>query len=121
VYLVDDTAGDAYTLGTELGPDVNYQAEFAKLWGFPFAGGASRNWTKDVLEIYLHLNVVDNWDEALYETVKASNGALGAGGGAPRQPWAPAFSTGDGSSSSRSHSASFLLSFITALNINTWW
>jgi hypothetical protein len=89
VYLVDDTAWNVYALGTELSPKGDYTVEFAKAWGFQFRGAS--NWTRDVQKIWSNLNVVDNWDATLYATVKSSNGALGAGGGAPLQPWAPTF------------------------------
>ena len=39
--------------------------------------------------IYAALAVVDNWDFSTYSRVKGSNGGEGAGGGAPRQSWAP--------------------------------
>lgn len=41
--------------------------------------------------LYQNLYVVTSWTEANYNQVKASNGAMGVGGGAPRQPWAPPF------------------------------
>ena len=42
-----------------------------------------------VLAIRRALHLVDNWDEARYNAVAASDGAEGAGAGAPLQPWAP--------------------------------
>src|SRR5205807_3770336 len=36
-------------------------------------------------------NAVDNWNFGTWQTVSASNGALGAGLGAPRVAWAPDF------------------------------
>src|SRR2546422_553426 len=41
--------------------------------------------------IFGALNVVDNWDAATWQTVSASNGTQGAGGGTPRVSWAPEF------------------------------
>ena len=42
-----------------------------------------------VLAIRRALHLVDNWDEVRYNAVAASDGAEGAGAGAPLQPWAP--------------------------------
>src|SRR5689334_20912459 len=39
--------------------------------------------------IYAHLHVVDSWNLDMFTKVRASSGTLGAGGGAPLQPWAP--------------------------------
>jgi len=41
--------------------------------------------------IYEVLSVVNSWNETVYEQVQQSHGKLGAGGGPPRQPWAPPF------------------------------
>src|SRR5438309_1698122 len=52
-------------------------------------GGAIRH----ALKVNLNggLGVVDNWSYATWQLASASNGALGAGLGVPRVPWAPDF------------------------------
>jgi len=89
LYLVDDSFWDSIAIETETSPSGVYTDQFQQGWGFQFRSN-SNTWAKDVQIIYRHLSVVDNWTEDLYNTVMASNGSMGTGGGAPRQPWAPA-------------------------------
>jgi len=88
LYLVDDSYWDAHALETETSPEGVYTDQFEKAWGFAFRSN-NNEWARDVQIIYKTLSVVDNWTESLYQQVQASNGAQGAGGGSPRQPWAP--------------------------------
>ena len=90
LYLVDDSAWDAIAIETELQPDGDYQEQFKEATWFSF-GGRGTAWSNDVLKLWQNLYVVDNWNEDLYNTVAASDGSLGSGGGAPLQDWAPEF------------------------------
>jgi hypothetical protein len=91
-YTVDDAAWSTYAIATEYSPSGKVDDEFAAAWGFPISP-ASRNvpWARDMDRIFGALNVVDNWDAATWQTVSASKGAQGAGGGTPRVSWAPEF------------------------------
>src|SRR5207245_9321253 len=65
---------------------------FAVAWEFPCVpAGRAVPWALDMGRIFGALNVVDNWDAATWQTVSASNGTQGAGGGTPRVSWAPEF------------------------------
>jgi hypothetical protein len=94
-YAVDDTAWSVYAIETEFGPQGRVEDEFSAAWGFPI-DPASKTvpWARDMDRLFGALNVVDNWDEAQWLAVSSSNGAQGAGGGAPRVGWAPEFGTG---------------------------
>jgi hypothetical protein len=109
-YIVDDTYyNDIMTLCGELGPNGGVVAEFEKAYGYTTYGtGPNSSWVTDINKyelsfflyakkqtniyknrIFASLAAVDNWNFDLIQYVQASNGALGAGGGAPLQPWAP--------------------------------
>mmetsp|Transcript_33846 Transcript_33846/g.46392 ORF Transcript_33846/g.46392 Transcript_33846/m.46392 type:complete len:1310 (+) Transcript_33846:70-3999(+) len=91
VYLVDDSGWDAFALITELNSAADYKNTFRTAYGFDFfaAPGNENVWAKDVRKLFSLLSIITNWNAATYNTVKASKGTLGVGGGAPRQPWAP--------------------------------
>lgn len=91
-YTVDDAAWSVYAIATEYSPSGKVDDEFAAAWGFPISP-ASRDvpWARDMDRIFGALNVVDNWNQATWDQVSASNGTQGAGGGAPRVSWAPDF------------------------------
>src|SRR5437867_8660335 len=91
-YTVDDAAWSVYAIATEYSPSGKVDDEFTTAWGFPISP-LSRDvpWARDMDRIFGALNVVDNWDAATWQTVSASNGTQGAGGGTPRVPWAPDF------------------------------
>jgi hypothetical protein len=94
-YTVDDTAWSVYAIATEFSPAGRVDDEFNTVWGFPINPSTKTvPWAQDMDRLFGALNVVDNWDQASWSTVSASNGAQGAGGGAPIVPWAPDFGTG---------------------------
>jgi len=94
-YAVDDTAWSVYAIETEFGPQGRVEDEFSAAWGFPInAATKGVPWARDMDRLFGALNVVDNWDEAQWLSVSASNGAQGVGGGTPRVGWAPEFGTG---------------------------
>lgn len=76
------------SLFVELGPGGDARAEFAETYGFPLSPAAGL-WSADLDRIVGALRVVENWDEATYQRVSRSEGAEGAGGGAPLVRWAP--------------------------------
>ena len=91
-YVVDDAAWPVYAISTELSPDGRVEDEFEAIWGFSMTPESRDTpWARDMDRIFLNLSVVDNWDEATWQEAAASNGAPGAGGGAPRTAWAPDF------------------------------
>ena len=91
-YAVDDTAWSVYAIATEFSPQGRVDDEFSTAWGFPInAASKGVPWARDMDRLFGALNVVDNWDEAQWLTVSGSNGAQGAGGGAPIVVWAPEF------------------------------
>lgn len=92
-YVSDDAFWSVYGIMTELSPDRDVIDEFNDTWNFPMnvAANADTPWSRDLHTIFGALHVIDNWNEALYNTVAASNGTLGAGGGAPWVAWAPDF------------------------------
>ncbi|TMA05066.1 MAG: hypothetical protein E6J93_04910 [Methanobacteriota archaeon] len=91
-YAVDDTAWSVYAIATEFSPQGRVDDEFSTAWGFPInAASKGVPWARDMDRLFGALNVVDNWDEAQWLTVSGSNGAQGAGGGAPIVAWAPEF------------------------------
>jgi len=94
-YTVDDAAWSVYAVATEYSPSGKVDDEFAAAWNFTISP-ASRDvpWARDMDRIFGALNVVDNWNKATWDQVSASNGTQGAGGGAPRVPWAPDFGPG---------------------------
>lgn len=59
-YLVDDSGWDAVNICTEHGPDGTVLKEFVKVWGFPFEGGATATFSKDLNIILTQLQVVVN-------------------------------------------------------------
>src|SRR5437867_536807 len=94
-YAVDDTAWSVYAIATEFSPQGRVDDEFSTAWGFPInAASKGVPWARDMDRLFGALNVVDNWDEAQWLSVSASNGAQGVGGGTPRVGWAPEFGTG---------------------------
>jgi len=94
-YTVDDTAWSVYAIATEFSPAGRIDDEFSATWGFPInAATKTVPWARDMDRLFGALNVVDNWDQAAWQAVSVSNGAQGAGGGAPSVPWAPDFGTG---------------------------
>src|SRR5712692_1587704 len=94
-YTVDDTAWSVYAIATEFSPQGRIDDEFNAAWGFPISPSSKTvPWARDMDRLFGALNVVDNWDATQWAAVSASSGAQGAGGGAPRVPWAPDFGTG---------------------------
>src|SRR5881396_764870 len=94
-YAVDDTAWSVYAIATEFSPQGRVDDAFSTAWGFPInAASKGVPWARDMDRLFGALNVVDNWDEAQWLSVSASNGAQGVGGGTPRVGWAPEFGTG---------------------------
>ena len=93
-YLIGDSGWDGAIFEVEYSTSGDYLIQFQKAYGFSFQNGYlnENNWTKDIRKMLNKLSVVTNWNEASYATVATSNGALGVGGGAPKQAWAPAFS-----------------------------
>lgn len=90
-YTVDNAAWSVYALSTEFSPKGKMTDEFASAWGYRFdEPSKSTPWGRDMDRIFGALNVVTNWNSALWSVVSLSNGALGAGGGLPRVAWAPA-------------------------------
>jgi len=94
-YTVDDAAWSVYAVATEYSPSGKVDDEFGAAWNFTISP-ASRDvpWARDMDRIFGALNVIDNWDQAKWAQVSASNGTQGAGGGAPRVAWAPDFGPG---------------------------
>lgn len=91
-YTVDDTGWSVYAIETEFGPQGRVEDQFNTAWGFPInAATKTVPWARDMDRLFGALNVVDNWDQAAWQVVSASNGSQGAGGGAPRVAWAPEF------------------------------
>src|SRR5881409_3252017 len=91
-YTVDDTAWSVYAIATEFSPAGRVDDEFNTAWGFPINPPTKTGpWALDMDRLFGVLNVVDNWDAGQWAAVSASNGAQGAGGGAPIVPWAPDF------------------------------
>src|SRR5213594_1053876 len=91
-YAVDDTAWSVYAIATEFSPAGRVDDEFNTAWGFPINPPTKTGpWALDMDRLFGALNVVDNWDAGQWAAVSASNGAQGAGGGAPIVPWAPDF------------------------------
>jgi len=89
-YVVDDTYyWDIFVLCGEMSVKGNIVDEFLQTYGYS-TRSTSNGWARDLNKIYNALHVVDNWNWDLGQIVQASNGAMGSGGGAPRQPWAPA-------------------------------
>src|SRR5881296_1890956 len=94
-YAVDDAAWSVYAIETEFSPQGRVEDEFSAAWGFQInAATKGVPWARDMDRLFGSLNVVDNWDEAQWLSVSASNGAQGVGGGTPRVGWAPEFGTG---------------------------
>ncbi len=91
-YTVDDAAWSVYALSTEYSPSGKVDTEFQSAWGFPISPAARDvPWARDMDRIFGALGVVDNWNYATWQVASASNGAIGAGLGVPRVPWAPDF------------------------------
>src|SRR3989454_488521 len=91
-YTVDDTAWSVYAIATEFSPAGRVDDEFNTAWGFPINPPTKTGpWALDMDRLFGALNVVDNWDAGQWPAASASNGAQGAGGGAPIVPWAPDF------------------------------
>lgn len=89
-YTVDDTGWSVYAIETEFSPNGHVEDEFQQVWGFSMTPSSKNTaWARDMDRIFGNLSVVDNWNQAGWATVAASNGTQGAGGGAPRVPWAP--------------------------------
>ncbi len=85
VYVVDtNPCWDPFTFNVE-----NKGGDIVKSrWGYGFGDNPLSG---DLFKLINRLNVVTNWDEAGFNSVKDSNGAQGVGGGAPRVSWAPDF------------------------------
>lgn len=85
VYIVDvNPCWDPFTFNVEnKGNDV-----VRSRYGYGFGDNPLSG---ELFKLISRLNVVNNWDEAKYNLVKDTNGAQGAGGGAPRVAWAPDF------------------------------
>jgi hypothetical protein len=91
-YIVDTAGWSVYGFIVERSPDGGVRDEFQARWGYSLNAAIGANgWARDLDKIFTNLNAVDNWDFGTWQTVSASNGALGAGLGAPRVPWAPDF------------------------------
>ncbi len=89
-YTVDDAGWPVYAIETEFSPNGHVEDQFQQAWGFSMTPSAlDTPWARDMNRIFSNLSVVDNWNAAAWQTVAASNGTQGAGGGAPRVPWAP--------------------------------
>lgn len=87
-YIVDDAGWDVMQICVEEGPAGDFQKLFRAAWGFNFAQSPnSTAFSRDMAKIVQLLAVVNNWNNDTYQKVRASNGTLGAGGGAPLQPW----------------------------------
>lgn len=87
-YIVDDAGWDVTQICTEQGPAGDFSDLFKKAWGYSFIQAPNASaFARDMGKIVQLLAVVNNWNNATYQQVRASNGALGAGGGAPLQPW----------------------------------
>eukprot|EP00727_Mastigamoeba_balamuthi_P012583 m51a1_g7948 hypothetical protein (559) ;mRNA; f:150519-152581 len=94
-YLVDDTAWDAIAIETELGPQGSYVDQFREATGFSFRGASktANPWLRDVLLLFQNLQVVDSWDQKVYDTVASSDGLMGSGGGRAVGPWMSKFTS----------------------------
>ena len=93
-YLVDDAAWSVYELSAESGPDGTVESEVQGAYGFSMTPGNMNNaWARDIKKIMDNLSVINNWNLSNWQTVSASNGAQGAGGGAPRVAWADSLSS----------------------------
>jgi hypothetical protein len=91
-YLVDHAGWSVYGLSVEFSPSGHVASEFRNSWGYDLNPWTKNSpWARDLDRIFMNLAVVDNWDSTTWQTVSLSNGALGAGLGAPRIPWAPDF------------------------------
>jgi hypothetical protein len=112
-YVVDGGAG-SFNMAFEAGPSVNRHASVDS-WqsaaaviaeAYNLTDGSDRQppnwkftalrvdrpgskWSHDVDALERALHVVTSWDNETYARVAASDGAQGAGGGPPLQPWAP--------------------------------
>jgi hypothetical protein len=93
---VTETAGwSVYGIMIEESPTGHVRDEFQSNWGYaidpvnePNPANKNPAWTRDMDRIFTALNVVDNWNAPMWNTVSQSNGTQGAGLGAPRVPWA---------------------------------
>ena len=85
VYIVDtNPCWDPFTFNVEnKGNDI-----VRSRYGYGFGDSPLSG---DLFKLISRLNVVTNWNEAGFNSVKDSNGAQGVGGGAPRVAWAPDF------------------------------
>ena len=89
MYVVDSGWDPAY-LPVERGPAGSAEREFRIEFGYDMQDpNPDSPWSQDWRQIVTSTHVVDNWDKTMYRRVRASGGALGAGGGAPRVAWAP--------------------------------
>lgn len=82
-YVVDDSYGGQFGIGTERGPDGSFLTQFRADYGFDFwqrqnATGAGAAWMRDVQRLVRQLHIVDN-----------NSATTIGGGGTPRQPLAP--------------------------------
>jgi hypothetical protein len=95
-YIVDTSGWSIYNFVTERSPKGAVQDEFQNVWGYSLNTGVGANgWARDLDKIFTNLYAVDSWDHATWQTVSASAGSLGVGGGVPHVAWAPDFGTSD--------------------------
>lgn len=82
-YIVDDTYGGSFALAAENGPDGSLRTQFKTDWGYDLEARVrdrdKNPWVRDMQRIVTALAVVDN-----------NTPLTPGGGGAPRQPLAPA-------------------------------
>ncbi|HSX58469.1 MAG TPA: Ig-like domain-containing protein [Candidatus Saccharimonadales bacterium] len=90
LYIVD-SVGPVWAFTVETGTNGNVKTEFKNTYGYDFGPWGRRGiaWERDIDKIMTNLDVITNWNQNLYNTVAASNGGQGAGGGSPLVAWAP--------------------------------
>lgn len=91
-YIVDSAGWSVYGLEVERSPAGSVRDDFLSRFGYAIDVAPNANgWARDMDRIMTSLFVIDNWNQASWSTVSASNGLLGVGLGAPRVPWALPF------------------------------
>lgn len=71
----------------EHGPAGRFDEAFEAAWGYSIEA-TDTDFAADMKQLMSALVVIDDWNEARYEAVVASDGEEGVGGGAPRTSWA---------------------------------